>query len=579
MKPNKIKINLNRTELSADEINTNKRFKPVYDAVRQRSNYKLFTTPKYFAGLLLILGVTVLVYMDWEGQPVKPTNSGNDSTNVVKPTPTTVTPVDTFTPNTSPTQGVMPKPHTNGIDDSIETSYAYSNFFDENKKSPQTYYLNNASDTTIHCTQGTDLYFDKQCFINPSTQLPAKKIKLVVQEFYTLQDIIVNKLSTMCNDKLLETAGMINVTAFENKIPLTVNNQKPYGISFADKKMDYSKYKLFSGAITNGVTEWDEIKNNVKANDTKTDNVNDDFSKIKVTLTFDPTTEYFTIKQWDEATKKIKEIPSSRYTTTENGDSVKIKYQNKVITLNEYATQEYINFLRKNATTNDWWNRIVKKRANNLSGVQHEFGVKYTTIQQQLSFVKTNEIDNSAIKDKIVLEKEFWNELLTKKISVNNSTNLSKAKRVVVSMIYDDYAKIRAERQVMNYSAVTSDGPPKELYKSVSIFSTSKFGFINCDRFTGYPLVNFELPQLKPKTIYAIIYNNIKSVYLTSLTTNRLPARKDITVVRLGEDEFAYAKTFTNNERISENNFTPCTKTEFKKLLADISSQQNQTRN
>ena len=103
MKPTKIKTNLNRTELSANEINANKRFKPVYDAVRQRANYKRFTTPKYFTALLLILGVSVLVYVNENNVPAKPKAATTDSTVVTPTMPTNVIPIDTPAPNTLPT--------------------------------------------------------------------------------------------------------------------------------------------------------------------------------------------------------------------------------------------------------------------------------------------------------------------------------------------------------------------------------------------------------------------------------------------------------------------------------------------
>lgn len=50
---------------------------------------------------------------------------------------------------------------------------------------------------------------------------------------------------------------------------------------------------------------------------------------------------------------------------------------------------------------------------------------------------------------------------------------------------------------------------------------------------------------------------------------------KIITVVLIGGKEFAYAKTFTNNKRISARDFTTCNENEFKQLLANINKQQN----
>ena len=78
--------------------------------------------------------------------------------------------------------------------------------------------IDNTKDTLVTGPKGTSVFFPGNAFIFPDGSLPKGKISLLLKECYTFSDMIRENLSTTSNNNLLETRGMIYITAAsENK--------------------------------------------------------------------------------------------------------------------------------------------------------------------------------------------------------------------------------------------------------------------------------------------------------------------------------------------------------------------------
>lgn len=106
-------------------------------------------------------------------------------------------------------------------------------------------------DTTLYCAEGTIIKISANSFVSKKTgKVMPGSIRFSVTEFYKLSDIALSGLSTTSNGDLLETGGMIHVTATANGVELKLKQGKSIEISFPteQKKKDM---QLFSGSWQN----------------------------------------------------------------------------------------------------------------------------------------------------------------------------------------------------------------------------------------------------------------------------------------------------------------------------------------
>ena len=118
--------------------------------------------------------------------------------------------------------------------------------------------IDNTKDTLIFGQKGTALFFEKESFQLPDGNTPAGKISILLKECYSTLDIIGENLSTTADGKLLETRGMINVTAFSNNQELKLKKGSKFIVHFHKDTSEREKQmNLFYGnATANGTTNW-----------------------------------------------------------------------------------------------------------------------------------------------------------------------------------------------------------------------------------------------------------------------------------------------------------------------------------
>ncbi len=101
--------------------------------------------------------------------------------------------------------------------------------------------IDNSRDTLLIGAKGTIIYFEKESFELPSGASPKGKISIQLKECYSNSDIVRENLSTVSDGKLLESRGMINITAFSGNQELQLKQGKKFIIHFPKKIGDDKK--------------------------------------------------------------------------------------------------------------------------------------------------------------------------------------------------------------------------------------------------------------------------------------------------------------------------------------------------
>ena len=68
-------------------------------------------------------------------------------------------------------------------------------------------------DTVIEASEGTTMEIPANAFVIKGTEELAKNVNLQLSEYYSTSDILLANLSTTSNGHMLETAGMLHITA------------------------------------------------------------------------------------------------------------------------------------------------------------------------------------------------------------------------------------------------------------------------------------------------------------------------------------------------------------------------------
>tara|TARA_R110002051_G_scaffold13435_4_gene44994 strand:+ start:9888 stop:11939 length:2052 start_codon:yes stop_codon:yes gene_type:complete len=117
------------------------------------------------------------------------------------------------------------------------------------------FYVESSRDTTLICKGGTRLYFPAHAFKSSSSdaQWIDGTVAINIKEYHTLDDILLGNLSTTSNNHILETGGMLHVTAQKGGQQLLLD--KPMTITFPTKKTK-EDMQLFIGAEKEVIIDW-----------------------------------------------------------------------------------------------------------------------------------------------------------------------------------------------------------------------------------------------------------------------------------------------------------------------------------
>lgn len=126
-----------------------------------------------------------------------------------------------------------------------------------NKKKPQIFTF--PANRTIEFTaaEGTKIKIPANSLVYENGSTPLGDITIAITEYYSMNDIIQNKLTTSSNGDLLVSAGMINIEASRNEKALKLKSGALMDVGFAERKED-DGFGMFYGNENpaNDVINW-----------------------------------------------------------------------------------------------------------------------------------------------------------------------------------------------------------------------------------------------------------------------------------------------------------------------------------
>jgi len=241
---------------------------------------KLGRTTKYFSQNLLNTLITGTIVLSIAVVTILWVNSGNNlektisenspQENELVPIPAdslaikpTVNNNKEIVQNTANKDSALRTSSTKTISASIQTDTKMSvpDIYKHYDKQPQLFSIRANRDTTIVCKEGTSIKIKANSFISEKSGKEVSGIvQIAVKEYYKISDIILSNLSTTSGDQILETGGMIHITAKadnENCI-LKQGNTIEIGFPYSNKKDDMA---LFNGDWKNDKIDWKIAKN------------------------------------------------------------------------------------------------------------------------------------------------------------------------------------------------------------------------------------------------------------------------------------------------------------------------------
>lgn len=130
------------------------------------------------------------------------------------------------------TKSAKVKPKTNSLNLAAET---------------QKFTLKRTRDTTIFGANGTRIFIPAACFMAKNKKRIKGNIQLVLKECYRPQQMIKERLSTLCGNQLLASEGMIHIEAYANKQKLQLKKGKRLVVHFPKRKKEFADMNIFYG--------------------------------------------------------------------------------------------------------------------------------------------------------------------------------------------------------------------------------------------------------------------------------------------------------------------------------------------
>ncbi|HYV90747.1 MAG TPA: energy transducer TonB [Chitinophagales bacterium] len=120
----------------------------------------------------------------------------------------------------------------------------------------QSFSIDASRDTVIYCREGTSIAIKSHSFISLKTGAEISgSVNIRVQEYYCLSDMVLADLSTISNGQLLESAGMIHISAMYLNEECVLIPGKTFEIGFPYKERN-GEMQLFYGKWDKETVNW-----------------------------------------------------------------------------------------------------------------------------------------------------------------------------------------------------------------------------------------------------------------------------------------------------------------------------------
>lgn len=135
--------------------------------------------------------------------------------------------------------------HSDNVNDT-DTIPSIDVLFQLMERKPQSFYIDPSRDTAVRCEQGTIVYIKANTFKSSKSDAN-NRVTIKIKEDYLKSDMILDNLSTTSRGKIIKSAGMVHIEAYDNK-GNKVNRSRSKGITvmLPAKRID-NNMQLFKG--------------------------------------------------------------------------------------------------------------------------------------------------------------------------------------------------------------------------------------------------------------------------------------------------------------------------------------------
>jgi hypothetical protein len=120
----------------------------------------------------------------------------------------------------------------------------------------QTTNIDPTKDNTINGEKGTKIFIPANAFQFADGSLPTGKIDITLKEFYSNSDFISNNLTTQSYGHLLETGGMVFISASSEGKELEISKIKSYTIAFPGRDTSNRMEPFYGNKDSSGQVSW-----------------------------------------------------------------------------------------------------------------------------------------------------------------------------------------------------------------------------------------------------------------------------------------------------------------------------------
>ncbi|MFT5617967.1 MAG: hypothetical protein ACI85I_001193 [Arenicella sp.] len=419
--------------------------------------------------------------------------------------------------------------------------------------------ISTSKDTTLFGEQGTRVFIGAETFLLPDGSMAKGKINIELKELYSKADVLLADLSTKSGDRLLETGGMIYIEATSGGKKLEIDPKKRITVHFPKEKGDSTKMDLFYAdgiEKESAVTDWEiDTVNTIQNN------------KLKL-LTY----------AW---------VVSS-YNNDDTNESYKIEYFSEKGTYWESISSHILSYKFSEQTFNEIKNSAFARDRTDSGYRYGDYGLECKILVSKEGKVKRGEITSMA---KDFVGREIYDCLNTFPRLQSRKNKFGKAVETVLWLyIWDNEAipthKID-EEYINSFDSKYAEyekSPIKNMDEAelnYYIFSVSKLGWINCDRFYDAEETTdlFVQNPVNSQTKLKLVFSDIGGILMADIIEGKyvfkkMPVGSKATIIGIKNDDgdmfTAFKEVEISKEPIKELNFTETTLAEFRSQVEKL---------
>ncbi len=345
----------------------------------------------------------------------------------------------------------------------------------------------------ITCKEGTKILIPRNTFILANGEYPDSSLVIQVKECYNISSFLLENLSTTSKERILESGGMLKITANYKGDSLLINKQKELVISMPAKKKKNNMNLFLGNRNENGSINWEIDKKGSEINKVVSSNNIKKEYRYKTTLR---EWQYWFEPGKADTTIDIGTLPlvGTKNNLSEYIDKFQFLDSEYIQKISEHDSS-YIKIKFRLDENGDFYN--IKVISSESKDAERKI-IKYFDAFPHFDLSKSG------------LNPKYWYDWI---LSLSSKYDIDEEK--FNRDFNNKYSKYKSQViDKMNISELDD-----------YIYTSSQLGWINCDRFWDYDGSKIDFIVNTPfseKTDVKLIFEGIQCIMQGNLIDNRI---------------------------------------------------------